>query len=137
MTEESKEKKEEPRPRWKSPAERAALLKQKRIAAIKRMKEERQQLRMALDEVLRTDGGKVLFKYLFNLCGYNKFLVAVDRVSGEVQSGASTYNDARRDTYVTLRRLAPLALLVPVEMAAEEEQRRNEPDDEETEEGEK
>ena len=77
----------------------------------------------ALDAILKTEEGRIVIKYLFNISGYNKTSIAGDSRSGEVMPMATIYNEARRELYIRLRSWASPELLGPVEMAAELEQK--------------
>ena len=82
--------------------------------------------RVAIDTVLKSNAGQTLFAHLFEICGYNLSNTAADRKTGDYQPLASAYNDARRSVYIDLRNRATVALLAPVELAAEEAQRQGE-----------
>lgn len=98
--------------------ERAA--KAARVAeTMERRKREEARIRVAVDQILKTEAGRILFSYLFHLCGYNRSSIAVDPVSGEVQTVATQHNEAMRLVYLKLRSKASRALLAPVEDAAE------------------
>ena len=73
----------------------------------------------ALDAILKTEEGRTVIKYLFDISGYNKTSIAGDRRNGDVLTNATIYNEARREIYIRLRGWASPELLGPVEMAAE------------------
>lgn len=95
-----------------------------RALAARKLKEQR--VRVAIDTVLKSNAGQTLFAHLFELCGYNLSNTAADRKTGDYQPLASAYNDARRSVYIDLRNRATVALIAPVELAAEEAQRQGE-----------
>lgn len=81
-----------------------------------------EKLRAAIDSVLRTEDGRTLFKFLFEVCGYNKSSLVANRQTGELSASSTAYNEARRAVYIVLRNKATRQLLTPVEEAAELEQ---------------
>ena len=103
-------------------AHQKALLE--RAIAARKAKDHR--VRVAIDTVLKSNAGQTLFAHLFELCGYNLSNTAADRKTGDYQPLASAYNDARRSVYIDLRNRATVALVAPVELAAEEAQRQGE-----------
>ena len=94
--------------------------------AIAARKAKDHRVRVAIDTVLKSAAGQTLFAHLFEICGYNLSNTAADRKTGDYQPLASAYNDARRSVYIDLRNRATVALLAPVELAAEEAQRQGE-----------
>jgi hypothetical protein len=84
----------------------------------KRLAEERK-LCQAIDAVLKTDAGRVLWAELFTRAGYNKSSIVVNPMTGEVKTEATVYNESRRKFYIELRERASPSLLLPVEEMAE------------------
>ncbi len=78
-----------------------------------------------VDAVLQTDAGKAVFKYLFNICGFNK-PSRVETSTGAVDPIGTTCNDERRSVYLQLRAHADPRLLADVEYAAQKEIKKEE-----------
>jgi len=83
---------------------------------------EEERLHAAVDNVLRTEAGRIVFKYLFKICGYNQSSIVVNPHTAEVNERSVIYNEARRGIYIQLRRQATHNLLAPMEEAVETEQ---------------
>lgn len=75
-------------------------------------------LRASVDGVLQTDTGRYLMRYLFANCGFARSSLAVGK-DGRIDLEGTTWNEARRDVYVRLRKYATPALLAAVEFEAE------------------
>lgn len=93
---------------------------QSRKLILERAAAKERALRAAVDEVLRTEAGRTVFKFLFSICGYDQADIPQDALRN-VDSGVLLYNTTRRSVYVKLRSKASRALLTPVEEAAEVE----------------
>lgn len=106
------------KPRHEAQAEKAA----ERAAAVKageiRRKQKAQRLRIAVDAVLKSEHGKILWAYLFEACGYNVSSLT-KKLDGDISVLSTECKEAQRLVYINLRKLAPRALLVAVEDAAE------------------
>lgn len=93
-----------------------------RAAAVKagelRRKKEAQQLRIAVDFILKNEHGRVFWTHLFNACGYNVSSLT-KRIDGDISVLSTECKEAQRLIYINLRKLAPRELLVAVEDAAE------------------
>jgi len=59
-------------------------------------------IRKALDGLLLmdSDSGRVVLKYLYHLCGFNRSSIAVAPATGEVQTIATQHNEAMRLVYI-------------------------------------
>jgi hypothetical protein len=65
--------------------------------------------------VLATDSGKELFRFLFEVCGYEQPSVVLDGKTGQIDTEKMLYNEARRSVYIQLRALAPIEELKKIE----------------------
>lgn len=88
----------------------------------KKTESENRKLRGAIDGVLRTENGKLLFKHLFYICGYNKLPIVQHPTTGLLLTDNMVYNVGRRGIYVQLRELATYDLLKVAEELAENPQ---------------
>lgn len=77
-------------------------------------------LRVAADEVLKTEAGQLLWAELFRLCGYNESSLS-HRADGEVAELATEAKEAQRFIYLRMRELASPELLAAAEFYAEYE----------------
>lgn len=68
-----------------------------------------------VNEVLRTDPGKELFRFLHNHCAFSESLLVVNPITKQVDKETSLYNIALRDVYLVLRGLADRRLIAEVE----------------------
>lgn len=99
----------------------AADLVRKRVAIEaqeERKKRELIKLRSAVDAMLRSEAGQIVWVHLFHLCGYNQSSL-VRRSDGELAPLATEAQEAQRLVYLKLRSLASRGLLVKVEDDAE------------------
>lgn len=62
-------------------------------------------LRRAVDVVLSTEEGRLLWAYLFNDCGYNRSVLRISRTTGDLAPLSTEAAAAQRDVYVRLRNL--------------------------------
>ena len=76
-------------------------------------------IRVAVDAVLQTEPGRVLWAHLFNICGYNRSSLAVDPRSGDAMTQATQHNEAMRMVYLKMRSLVSPEVLVKAERLAE------------------
>lgn len=95
----------------------SALLKKEKAVDVKRMTVENK-LRADVDAVLRTEAGRGVFTFLFNLCGWAQADIPQDGLH-RPSEGHLLYNATRRAVYGKLRSKASRALLAPMEDAAE------------------
>jgi hypothetical protein len=105
----------------KNPSEHAAETAAKHQAvetSIEKRKREEVKLRAAVDTVLRTEAGQLLWKWLFYRCGYNATSL-VRKPDGEIAELATHCKEAQRLIYLQLRTLVSVELLHEVEIFAE------------------
>lgn len=74
---------------------------------------------VVVDNLLKTEDGRELFKHLFFISGYNQTSLFINPVSREVNTHGTVFNEGRRAVYLELRRLATRSLLTAVEEEAE------------------
>lgn len=108
------------RPRHEAVAEASAA----RAAAVKSAAEKKdraeKRLRGAVDAVLKTEPGRVLWAHLFQVCGYN--ITSLEhRTDGELAPLATEAREAQRLIYIRLRSLPSRALREAAEIFAESE----------------
>lgn len=95
-----------------------------RAAAVKSAAEKKdraeKRLRSAVDAVLKTEPGRVLWAHLFRVCGYN--ITSLEhRTDGELAPLATEAREAQRLIYIRLRALASRELREAAENFAESE----------------
>lgn len=95
-------------------AERAAAVK----AGEARRKQRAQRLRIAVDAVLKTENGKVLWAHLFDVCGYS-ISSLTKKLDGDVSVLSTECKEAQRLIYINLRKLPTRELLAAAEAVAE------------------
>jgi len=78
-------------------------------------KTEENQRKTMIASVLATDSGKELFRFLFEVCGYEQPSVVLDGKTGRLDMEKMLYNEARRSVYLQLRALAPVDELKKIE----------------------
>ena len=83
------------------------------------MADRNEETKKAVDVVLGTEEGRLVFAHIFHLCSYNMNSSVVDPRNSEILPSSSAYNDGRRSVYVGLRRLASYDLLKAAEDLAE------------------
>ena len=108
------------RPRHETVAAASAA----RTAAVKASAEKKdraeRRLRSAVDAVLKTEPGRVLWAHLFQVCGYN--ITSLEhRTDGELAPLATEAREAQRLIYIRLRSLPSRALREAAEIFAESE----------------
>ena len=86
-------------------------------AIVVRKKEEARVLQ-AFDKVLKTEEGKVVWKWLFDRCGYNKGTL-VRGANADISQISSECYSAVRGVYIDLRKMASMEALVDAELYAE------------------
>ena len=77
------------------------------------------ELRRAVDFLLKNDQGRIFWSYLFNICGYNKPSLTRFAGNGDVAPMSTECKDAQRLIYLELRKLATPELLAKMEFQAE------------------
>lgn len=78
----------------------------------------RADLRLMMAEVTKTEAGKKLLRYLHDICGFAE----ADRVigaDGRIDTMATIINSERRNVYVNVRSLVPVAVLREIEHTEE------------------
>jgi len=90
-----------------------------REETLKKLAARNGRLRVVVDSLLRTEDGREFFMHLHSICGFAKSDTVVNPVTHEIATASTAYNNARRDIYVEIRKLATRVLLTPVEEAAE------------------
>ena len=98
-------------------ASRVAAEKAMDTALVDRKKEEARVLQ-AFDKVLKTEEGKVVWKWLFDRCGYNKGTL-VRGANADISVVSSECYSAVRGVYIDLRKMASMEALVDAELYAE------------------
>lgn len=98
-------------------AQRAQDAKAMREAAEKRQAEEARVLQ-AFEKVLRTEEGKVVWKWLFDRCGYNKTTL-MRTAGGDVAPLSTECLSAVRNVYLDARKMPNRETLMIAEMFAE------------------
>jgi hypothetical protein len=78
----------------------------------------------AVKDVLATEAGKELFRFLFKICGYDQTSIVVDMKTGTLDLEKSLYNEARRAVYIQLRALAPIEDLRAIEYKEKTEEKK-------------
>ena len=86
----------------------------------KEIPDQAKKLRIAVDNVLRTADGRILFGYLFQRCGYNKPTRAVDPRTNLLDVQSSLHHQSTREVYVDLRKLGAPSLIRAAEAEAED-----------------
>ena len=77
-----------------------------------------EKLNRSIDEVLRTEAGRDVWAFIFNLCGYNTSSLT-SKNDGEVAPLSTECKEAQRLVYIRLRNRASKELLAAVEQLAE------------------
>ena len=99
------------------------IKKQKEVIAAQNRTIATEKLRLsgAVDEVLKTESGRLVFIELFNICGYNRNDLALNSGTKTLDVQSSLYNMARRSVYIELRELATPELVRAAEALAEQQ----------------
>lgn len=104
--------------------ETAAAASAARAAAVKSAAEKKERaqkrLRAAVDAVLKTEPGQILWAHIFQICGYNSTSLE-HRTDGELAPLATEAREAQRLIYIRLRSLPARALREAAENFAESE----------------
>lgn len=99
--------------------------RQEKEATEAAVKARREHMGHQVNSVLMTDAGKEVFRYLKDICGFDKPSRVVTTI-GAVDPIGTTCNDERRSIYLQLRALADPRLLADVEYAAQKEVKKEE-----------
>lgn len=105
----------------RNPSDRAAdsAAREKIISdATALRKREETKLKTAVDTVIQTEAGQVLWKWLFHKCGFNVTSLT-RKTDGEIAELSTHCKEAQRLVYLQLRALASPELLHKVEAFAE------------------
>ncbi len=62
-----------------------------------------------------TSEGLNVMKYLFNLTGYSKILIAGNPTTGDVHDRGTLYNNARRSIWLEIKEMIPIRTLKKIE----------------------
>lgn len=73
-------------------------------------------LKADIARVAGTSEGLALFRYLMNVCGYQKPSVVANPQTQEVNVNSTIYNEARRNVWLGLRMLIPHDRLTFIEL---------------------
>ncbi len=80
---------------------------------------EEEKLAKSIDEVLRTEPGRVVWAHLFHICGYNQSSLTLNRQTGDVAVLSTECKEAQRRIYLDLRNRASRELRAVAEELAE------------------
>lgn len=89
------------------------------------VKARREYMGHQVNSVLSTEAGKEVFRYLKDICGFDK-PSRVMTATGAIDPVGTTCNDERRNIYLQLRAHADPRLLADVEYAAQKEVKKEE-----------
>lgn len=76
-------------------------------------------IRNAFIKVSNTEAGRDVFRFLMEECGFHKPSVHANPQTGEIFTDNTVYNEARRNVYLTTRKLIPAKSLVKIEFNLE------------------
>jgi len=76
---------------------------------------ERNRMKTVAKAVTETDAGKELFRFLHNICGYDKSSRVFNKTTGEVDTVGTAINETYREVYLQLRALVPIHVLKDIE----------------------
>lgn len=96
----------------------------------KKRKQADKRLRADFARVAKTPSGRNIFRYLLGVCGFQKHSVGVNPQTGEINTEATTYNEARRSIYVNMRQLIPVKDLITIEFDIEADEDEDDESDE-------
>lgn len=60
-------------------------------------------VKRVINRLAKTQDGRVLFKYLSELCGFSVSSIVIDPNSGEINTNSTLYNEARKTVYYRIR----------------------------------
>lgn len=86
-----------------------------RAKMLQELEDRRKRLSEHINEVLKTEAGKKVFRYIHDYCSFDRTSIVLNPLSRQVDKTYSLYNMALRDVYLELRSLADRKLLVAVE----------------------
>lgn len=78
----------------------------------------------AFAAVLATEPGKEMFKFIFDICGYDQGDLVVNQRTGLIDADGTTFNAIRRGVYLQLRAYAPVEALKQIEYKEETEEKK-------------
>lgn len=88
----------------------------KRDEVIQKKKEEFTRRQELAIEIAKTDAGIDLYRFIRDICGFEKSSINVNPISGEISDKNTLYSEARRSVYLELRKYLPKKLLAKVEL---------------------
>lgn len=81
--------------------------------------EHEKKLRKAVNKVLRTEEGQIFWAHLHFILGWNRPVLHISRVTGDLAPLSTEAAAALRDTYLEMRRIPERELVVAAEELAE------------------
>jgi hypothetical protein len=94
-------------------------IEKNRAVAVAAHKQLADEVRLAFKSVGDTPSGKVVFKYLYALCGGDASDTVVNP-TGEINIKSCLYRTARRDVYLGIRKLLPGGVVMEIENLVKE-----------------
>jgi hypothetical protein len=93
---------------------KTALEKQKKETEAKHKR-----LLAAVHRISKTEAGRLFFRHLMHECGFLLPSAVMSQTTGQILVDNTVWNEARRDLYLTTRRLIPPKELVKIEFNLE------------------
>ncbi len=95
----------------------AAARKKQKEAQAEELKKHNRELRNIFAVVCGQAEGILVFRHIMRQCGYQKPSVVANPNSGEINTNSTVYNEARRNLYLSLRKLIPQKYLKQIEFS--------------------
>lgn len=89
--------------------------KKQQAEAVKARNAESERIKAAIANVAKTEDGKTVFRLLMDSCGANTHSCIHNANTGEVPKDLMLINNSKRDLWIDIRTMIPVADLVAIE----------------------